>query len=500
MARENYLPFLAGQKDVALGLYNRTRATTDALAKKYHATVFADLGELAAWKPTAALVLTSETCRYEYARELIEKGVPRLFLEKPLVAAKGQAHVSEDDFQKGRTLLELATKNRCETAMIFNYRFFQQTVAAKKAAQERDFGKLIHAVAQVHYACWSHAIDLIRYFAGNVVEITALSGKDQRTSEEVQITATDVVAAFRMENGAAGTILGTAGMKWQHPLYELVLTFEHGRLHLRDLDGTLEILDGRGDFHETRSLSRHNSRWKQYEESFGCSLAAYLDSLRKGTPPPVPWPRRAAGTPIRSRSQTLHRRAPSCRSRQGISAMRIVKQLGNCQPVIAEIPRPKPAAGEVLIRTAASALCGSEMHSYRKEGNEGGNFGHEAAGTVEELGAGVKTLTVGQRVGVSAIAGCGQCEECQRGRYTWCGHWSFFQHMHAEYFVIPALACHVLPDDVPWDIGVLITGDGLGVPVHTARKISGKDIKTIAIFGLGPIGPRQCPAPKTSRA
>jgi predicted dehydrogenase len=172
--------------------------------------------------------------------------------------------------------------------MMFNYRFFQHTVAAKLAAHARGFGKVTHVVAQVHYACWSHVIDLIRHFAGNVVEIAALSGMDQRRCEEIKTTATDVVAAFRMENGATGTILGSAGMNWQHPLYELFLTFDHGRLHMRDLDGTLEILDGGGDYHETRSLSRNTSRWKQYEESFGHSLTAYLDSLRNGTPPPVP--------------------------------------------------------------------------------------------------------------------------------------------------------------------------------------------------------------------
>jgi predicted dehydrogenase len=111
---------------------------------------------------------------------------------------------------------------------------------------------------------------------------------DRRRSEEIKTTATDVVAAFRMETGATGTILGSAGMSWRHPLYELVLTFEHGRLHLRDLEGTLEILDGKSDYHETRSLSRHTSRWKQYEESFGHSLTAYLNSLRNGAPAPIP--------------------------------------------------------------------------------------------------------------------------------------------------------------------------------------------------------------------
>jgi predicted dehydrogenase len=288
VAQDNYLPFLAEQEGVALGLYNRTQEKTARLANQYGATAFTDLNELVRWEPATALVLTSETCRFEFARELIEKGVPRLFFEKPLVAAKGQAHVSEEDFLNGRMLLELAAKHHCETAMIFNYRFFQQTIAAKKVARERGFGEVIHAVAQVHYACWSHCIDLIRHFAGNVVAISALAGVGQRRSEEAQMSARDIAAAFRMENGATGTILGTAGMDWQHPLYELVLTFERGRLHLRDVDGTLEILDRAGDVHETRSLTRHTSRWAQYVESFGASLRAYLDSLRSGTAPPVP--------------------------------------------------------------------------------------------------------------------------------------------------------------------------------------------------------------------
>jgi threonine dehydrogenase-like Zn-dependent dehydrogenase len=60
--------------------------------------------------------------------------------------------------------------------------------------------------------------------------------------------------------------------------------------------------------------------------------------------------------------------------------------------------------------------------------------------------------------------------------------------MHAEQFVIAARGCHVLPDDVPWDAGVLISGDGLGVPYHTSTKLGNGEIDTVAVFGLGPIG------------
>jgi threonine dehydrogenase-like Zn-dependent dehydrogenase len=50
------------------------------------------------------------------------------------------------------------------------------------------------------------------------------------------------------------------------------------------------------------------------------------------------------------------------------------------------------------------------------------------------------------------------------------------------------LACHVLPDDLSWEIGVLLTGDGFGVPFHTSTKFRSDDVRNVAIFGAGPIG------------
>jgi len=168
--------------------------------------------------------------------------------------------------------------------------------------------------------------------------------------------------------------------------------------------------------------------------------------------------------------------------------MRYVQFLGDSQIGVKERSTPKPGRGEVLIKTVVSVLCGSEMKSYHQDGYEAGNVGHEAAGIIAELGEGVTTLQIGARVGVSAIAGCGDCEFCHKEQFTWCDNFQFYDNMHAEYFVVPALACHILPDDVPWDVGVLITGDGMGVPYHTSRKIAADDIHNVAVFGLGPIG------------
>ena len=167
--------------------------------------------------------------------------------------------------------------------------------------------------------------------------------------------------------------------------------------------------------------------------------------------------------------------------------MRSVRLNGNSSVSCVDAGDPEPGPGEVVITTRVSALCGSELKSYRGGGREEGNSGHEGAGVVQRLGPGVTGLREGQRVGVSAVTGCGHCSYCRQGQYTWCSDRSMYSSMHAECFVTAAMACRPLPDELPWDVGVLIAGDGFGVPYHTSRKIPA-DAETIAIFGMGPVG------------
>ncbi|HVS73191.1 MAG TPA: Gfo/Idh/MocA family oxidoreductase [Phycisphaerae bacterium] len=287
VAREEYLPVLAREGDVELGYWNRTAEGARAAAEKFGGRAFGALQEIGRWEPDAVMVLTSERARYEVGRALLEGGPRRLFFEKPLVAMGGQASVTEEDFVKGRELLRLAKERGCETAMVFNYRFFEQTLRAKEIVRSRNFGKVTGITALVHFACWSHIIDLIRHFAGDIVQIAALEGA-VHASRELNSEACDVAAALVTEGGASGTIVGTLAMQWRHPLYELIFTFERGRVHLRDLDGTLEILDPAMGAHERISLVRDASRWDAYRDSFRKAVTAYIASVREGRPPPVP--------------------------------------------------------------------------------------------------------------------------------------------------------------------------------------------------------------------
>lgn len=282
----NYLPPIVKRGDVTLTLYNRTLAKAEAAAQQCGGRVADSLEDLMASRPDTVLILTRENDRYEAARAVLEFRPKRLFFEKPLVAQQGQANVTENDFYRGRELLQLARLAGAETAMVFNYRFFDQTIVAREIVAAGAFGAMVHVTGLVHYACWSHAIDLILHFAGPVAQITALSSESQRAHGRDR--AKDVTVAFRTTGDATGTLIGTLGLGWKLPLYELTFAYEGGRVSMRDLDGDLEAMRYDTARHEVHALARDVSRWDQYRASFGKTINAYLDSVAVGAPPPVP--------------------------------------------------------------------------------------------------------------------------------------------------------------------------------------------------------------------
>ncbi len=287
VAMQNYLPYLVQHKDIALSYYNRSRDKAEAVAQQFGGRVAQSLPDLLADEPDTVLVLTRETDRYAVASELLDLRPRRLFFEKPLVAQLGQADVTEDDFIKGRDLLARAPAAGVETAMVFNYRFFEQTQKARELIAAHNFGQPVHFTGLVHYACWSHCIDLVLSFMGPAATITALAAPFARPCMGTE-NVRDVTAAVQMANGATGTIIGTCSIDFKLPLYELTVAFERGRLTMRDLDGDLELIDYANERHTVHALSRSVSRWDQYRASFGKAINAYLDTVRTGSPPPVP--------------------------------------------------------------------------------------------------------------------------------------------------------------------------------------------------------------------
>lgn len=283
---ENYLPVLAAIGDMEFFYYNRTPEKARAAAQRYGGTVCTSVDELMAHRPDCIFHLTAETVRYELAMAVLAHRPRRIFFEKPLSAVRGQANVREDDFHNGQMLLRRAREVGTETAMIFNYRYFAHAIAARQIIAERKFGAVQTINCHVHYACWSHCIDLIGWLAGPIETVTALTGDTEHGWRGT--TAVDIAAAFKTSGHATGTILGSQSGSFDFPLFDLTVALEHGRINLRCLDDRMEVWDHRGGCQEVHTVPANFSRWDHYKATFAKSINAYIASVRAQTPPPIP--------------------------------------------------------------------------------------------------------------------------------------------------------------------------------------------------------------------
>ena len=164
---------------------------------------------------------------------------------------------------------------------------------------------------------------------------------------------------------------------------------------------------------------------------------------------------------------------------------------------IQERPIPHPGKGEVLVKVEYVGICGSDLHYY--ESGRIGDFvvkppfvlGHEAGGTVVELGEGVKDLKVGDRVAMEPGRTCGECEFCRQGKYNLCRDVVFFatppvDGVFQEYVAHEAGLCFRLPENVSTLEGALI--EPLAVGMHAARQGGARLGQTAVVTGAGCIG------------
>lgn len=283
---ENYLPVLAAIGGMEFLYYNRTPEKAQAARQRYGGSVCSSIDELMDHRPDCVFHLTAETVRYDLAMAVLAHRPRRIFFEKPLCAARGQANVREDDFHHGHAMLRRALEVRAETAMIFNYRYFAYVIAARQIIAERKLGAVQTINCHVHYACWSHCIDLISWLAGPIETVTALTGDVEHGWRGT--AAVDMAAAFKTRSHATGTILGSQSGSFDFPLFDLTIACEHGRINLRCLDDRMEVWDHRAGRQEVHTMPANFSRWDHYKATFAKSIHAYIASVRAQTPPPIP--------------------------------------------------------------------------------------------------------------------------------------------------------------------------------------------------------------------
>lgn len=174
----------------------------------------------------------------------------------------------------------------------------------------------------------------------------------------------------------------------------------------------------------------------------------------------------------------------------------LVEQYG-VLPTVADVAAPEPEPGGVVLKVEATGLCRSDWHGWM--GHDPDIVlphvpGHELAGTIAAVGAGVLGWQIGDRVTTPFICACGSCEQCLEGNHQVCpnqlqpgfNYWGSF----AEYVALPYAAVNLvrLPDEMDFD-----TAAGLGCRFATSfravRQVGRVAAdENVVIFGCGGVG------------
>jgi alcohol dehydrogenase len=181
------------------------------------------------------------------------------------------------------------------------------------------------------------------------------------------------------------------------------------------------------------------------------------------------------------------------------AVMRAFVYHGPGQKAWQEAPDPEITDdGDVIVRVDATTICGTDLHILKGDVPAvapGRILGHEAVGTVEEVGDGVRRLCPGDRVLVSCISACGTCRFCREGRYGQCleGGWILGHTVdgtQAGYVRVPFAdtSTYRIPDGVS-DEEILMLADILPTGYEVGVLAGGvRPGDVVAVVGAGPIG------------
>ncbi len=183
---------------------------------------------------------------------------------------------------------------------------------------------------------------------------------------------------------------------------------------------------------------------------------------------------------LNPRRETLDRR----------NLMKVAVYYNNQDVRLEEIPVPKIGPGELLIRTRASGICGSDLMEWYRVKKAPLVLGHEITGQVVEAGEGVKDFKVGDRVFSSHHVPCGKCRYCLAGHQSVC---DLLRTTHfdpggfAEYIRVPQINVELgtlrIPDTMTFDEGSFI--EPLACVVRSQRFAGVAAGQTVLVIGSG---------------
>ena len=157
-----------------------------------------------------------------------------------------------------------------------------------------------------------------------------------------------------------------------------------------------------------------------------------------------------------------------------------------------DIDKPQIKPGMVLVKVKFTGICGSDVP--RVNGDACHFFpnvlGHEFSGVVEETGEGVESVAAGDHVAGIPLVPCMKCEDCQKGDYSLCKHYSFIGSRQfgsfAEYVMVPEKNVVKYDKSISFEQGASF--EPCTVALHGLERTGYKGGHTVAILGGGTIG------------
>lgn len=175
-----------------------------------------------------------------------------------------------------------------------------------------------------------------------------------------------------------------------------------------------------------------------------------------------------------------------------MTTMQAAIYTGLKQIEIQAVERKPPPPGYVVVDTKCAGICGSDLHNYFGEWAASDTWaqGHETCGLVVELGAGVDTLAIGDKVAIECFSHCGHCTYCRAGHYNHCLERKWVSHEthggFAQFTTAHASGLFKLPAEMSFADGALV--EPLAVAYRALAQAQATYQDRVLIIGGGTIG------------
>jgi L-iditol 2-dehydrogenase len=161
---------------------------------------------------------------------------------------------------------------------------------------------------------------------------------------------------------------------------------------------------------------------------------------------------------------------------------------------VRDLPIPKLAAGDILVRMEASGICGTDLEKIEGQLGPGGILGHEVSGTIERVASDITAYKVGDRIVAHHHVPCYHCQDCSQGNFTLCNEFKksnidpcgFAENFRVPQYNVERGAVIPLPPDLSFEEGSLI--EPTACCIRAIRRADVQEADNILVVGLGPTG------------